>query len=427
MLVCDICGRSCKSLLSLITHLRRSHKTKHEDYLLQTKYNGNPPTCKCGCGNKTNYFRGEFREFLHGHFLRVNANILLNEKVKEKRKNTNQERYGGNSPSCCLSIREKYVELRKHTVDFVKKILQNSGFSLLSDYKNNNSDIIVKCMKCNYEYKTKYSYIQQGYGCRKCGGTLKKETSEILEICKNKNIEILNNSYKNLSTLCDVKCLVCGYLWSVKFRDLIYKNSGCRNCYNHNRKQRVPKDKIIEELKNKNIEIIGEYTKVHDKHKLLCCLCGTAWETKINTIRSGHGCPTCGQTKRKKTNLDKYGVEHSLQNREIALKNARSHNKSCILYHWKTNEELICTASYEKKVVEFLNKNQIEYDWQPKVFNMPDEHTYSPDLYLPEGRLWVEIKGYMRERNRIKWEWFHNQYPNSELWNKEELKELGIL
>lgn len=41
--------------------------------------------------------------------------------------------------------------------------------------------------------------------------------------------------------------------------------------------------------------------------------------------------------------------------------------------------------------------------------------------------VWIEIKGYFIKDAQEKWEWFHNTYPNSQLWNKEVLKQKGIL
>jgi hypothetical protein len=136
--------------------------------------------------------------------------------------------------------------------------------------------------------------------------------------------------------------------------------------------------------------------------------------------------------KREQTNLKKYGVTCSLQDNKVGLKAARSANNSSILKHWKTGEELVCVGSYERKTVEFLNLNKIEFEWQPQTFRMPiDENgkikTYRPDLYLPEAQLWVEIKGYFRKDAREKWDWFCSLHRNSELWDKTKLKEFNIL
>jgi hypothetical protein len=53
--------------------------------------------------------------------------------------------------------------------------------------------------------------------------------------------------------------------------------------------------------------------------------------------------------------------------------------------------------------------------------------SYRPDLHLTDIGLWVEIKGYMRDDAKLKWEEFHNTInPNSEVWDTNKLKEMGI-
>jgi len=131
--------------------------------------------------------------------------------------------------------------------------------------------------------------------------------------------------------------------------------------------------------------------------------------------------------KAHKTNEIRHGVRHATQNAVIALKAAKSSNNQHVKYHWKTGEELVCQASWEAKVVDYLNDSRIAYDWQPKVFAMPNGKTYRPDLYLTDKNIWVEIKGWMRAEAQIKWDWFKSEYPTAELWDKKKLKEMGIL
>jgi len=78
-------------------------------------------------------------------------------------------------------------------------------------------------------------------------------------------------------------------------------------------------------------------------------------------------------------------------------------------------------------VVEYFNKNKIDYNWHAQSFVMDDGRIYNPDCYLPDLDLWIEIKGYFWDDAEKKWDWFHKNYPNSELWNEKKLKELGIL
>lgn len=131
--------------------------------------------------------------------------------------------------------------------------------------------------------------------------------------------------------------------------------------------------------------------------------------------------------KRKATMLDRYGVENASQNKEIALRIAKSLNYSTLRKHWQTNEELICQGSYESRVVDYLNANQIEYLWQPYSFIMPNGKTYRPDAYLIKEDKWIEIKGYFRDDAKVKWNWFILEYPNSELWDSKVLSSKGII
>jgi len=86
--------------------------------------------------------------------------------------------------------------------------------------------------------------------------------------------------------------------------------------------------------------------------------------------------------------------------------------------------------SFGLLLIKFCIENRgikIDYNWQPQIFTMPNGKTYRPDLYLPDSDVWIEIKGYFRKDAKIKWDWFHKEHPNSELWNEEKLKEMKIL
>ena len=151
------------------------------------------------------------------------------------------------------------------------------------------------------------------------------------------------------------------------------------------------------------------------------------WDAIPNSVLSGHLCYKRGSIKRQETNKQRYGVPFILQNNEIALKQQKSNLKNTAKIHWKTGEELVCQASYEPKVVNYLNFNKIEYEWQPKTFEMPNGKTYRPDLFLINENKWIEIKGYMRPHSQLKWDWFKTQFPDAELWDKKKLQEMGIL
>jgi hypothetical protein len=144
-------------------------------------------------------------------------------------------------------------------------------------------------------------------------------------------------------------------------------------------------------------------------------------------IGRGAGHPRRSLSKRQKTLFGRYGVDSPLKNQEIALKVARSSNRSVVKKHWKTGEDLVCVASFESAMVEFLNRNKVEYIWQPQTFTLSNGQTYRPDLLLVDSDVYVEIKGYFREDARKKWDLFHATVPNSVIWNEAILKFMGAL
>jgi hypothetical protein len=158
------------------------------------------------------------------------------------------------------------------------------------------------------------------------------------------------------------------------------------------------------------------------------------FECIVISVLTDVGChPKRKALRRAETNIKKTGFPYPSQNKETALKASKTTNHTYLVYHWKTDEEIVCKASYELKVAEYLNANKIDFEWQPRIFTTPfltskgNLSTYRPDLFLVKENKWIEIKGWMRPISQKKWDWFHVEYPNSELWNKPKLENMGIL
>lgn len=85
-------------------------------------------------------------------------------------------------------------------------------------------------------------------------------------------------------------------------------------------------------------------------------------------------------------------------------------------------------SSYEVKFAFFLDCSGIEWEYEPIVFDLGNS-TYTPDFYIPQWDLYVEIKGWWRDRARKKFELFRQVYPNRtiKVLMKPELQELGII
>ena len=105
----------------------------------------------------------------------------------------------------------------------------------------------------------------------------------------------------------ECECLVCGHRW-FPFADGILRGAGCPNCaYTNNAKKiTLSHDDFLERIKDKlnpNVEIIGVYTKAHNKIECKCKNCGFHWDALPGDLYHGSGCPKCGGTM-KRTDLE---------------------------------------------------------------------------------------------------------------------------
>lgn len=205
------------------------------------------------------------------------------------------------------------------------------------------------------------------------------------------------------------------------------------------KKLRLAKKEILIRIKEKHGNTLtidfSTYIASSKKCRFIDSKYGEFW-TRLSPILKGHAHPKRGQAKYKKNCREKYGVDHPMQRPEIALKNAKSQKFCHKIIHWKTKEKIIATGSYEREVIRYLNKNKIDFLWQPETFILPkkvlttptgSKTSYRPDLYLIKEKKWVEIKGWMRGPAQPKWDWFKTQFPTAELWNKKILRKMGIM
>lgn len=131
----------------------------------------------------------------------------------------------------------------------------------------------------------------------------------------------------------------------------------------------------------------------------------------------------------------KHGVDYH-QQRTDCVKSLKNYGDVVRLTHWKTNETLVCRASYEVAFVTWCNLHKIDFDWQIR-FKTPfktekgNDSYYFVDAHIKTGlfaNIFIEIKGLWRGTiSRMKWDWFHELHHNSELWDQKRLEGLKIL
>lgn len=212
--------------------------------------------------------------------------------------------------------------------------------------------------------------------------------------------------------------------WKACLNSIINCKSGCPECGGFVKKDLDYCNKIAKE---KGGLLSTKYVS-NKKNLQWQCSNGHVFNTCLNKVTyRGQWCPDCSVNRIKRTCLERYGVPNVMQFHEIASKSSKNAAKG-FLIHWSTDEQLYYQSSWEKKAIEHLNKNQIDFDWQPKTFRLDKLNcSYRPDLYLSGEDVYVEIKGFFREKSKKKWENFKKLYPKSQLWDKAVLKNMGIL
>lgn len=99
-----------------------------------------------------------------------------------------------------------------------------------------------------------------------------------------------------------------------------------------------------------------------------------------------------------------------------------------IKYKSRIAGEVFLDGMWELKTAMYFDENHINWVRNKKRFNYVDSNgikrTYCPDFYLIDDNLFIEVKGYETELDRLKW----NQFTeNLEVWYKTNLKDKKII
>jgi len=85
-------------------------------------------------------------------------------------------------------------------------------------------------------------------------------------------------------------------------------------------------------------------------------------------------------------------------------------------------------STWETLFAQFLDLSGIKWLHESKRFYF-ENCSYCPDFYIPEWKLYIEIKGWFHKKAIKKFKLFKKNYPkeNIKIFMKEDLKEFGVL
>lgn len=95
---------------------------------------------------------------------------------------------------------------------------------------------------------------------------------------------------------------------------------------------------------------------------------------------------------------------------------------------WGKYRNINMRSGYEIGFARWLDFSGIKWEYEPKRFDL-GYTTYTPDFYLPEFDVFIEIKGYLTKIAEKKMNVFVNKYKNInfKLLKEKDLRNLGVI
>lgn len=186
------------------------------------------------------------------------------------------------------------------------KIRNINNITLIGEYKNMSTKILVRCNECGNEYEAYPQKILSGHICRTCsikhreqkfkGCNTKKTHDEFISDLNQITDKILvKERYQTAKTPILCECKDCGHEWRVRPTNLLTNKTGCPKCsfVTGGLLQRITYDDFVNKLKDINPYIIiqSKYDGNHNNVKCKCRLCNNVWYALPSNLLRGTGCP----------------------------------------------------------------------------------------------------------------------------------------
>lgn len=223
---------------------------------------------------------------------------------------------GSRCPYCFGKIKKTQKEFEKEVFELVGR-----DYTVLGEYKNYNTKILMKHNECGYEYKvTPAKFLHAGRRCPKCNGGVKSTHEEFVVKAKKFNFEILGK-YKNNHTPILVRCKSCSYETMMRPGNVL-SGKGCKKCAYMKLRESLSlntdifKERVYE-LVGDEYEVIGEYKGSDKKIYMKHTTCGHKYYvTPSHFTHSQRRCPRCVESSGEslvRNYLEKLGITFESQ------------------------------------------------------------------------------------------------------------------
>ncbi|MED4225619.1 hypothetical protein [Neobacillus cucumis] len=331
----------------------------------------------------TEQFKQEVFDLWQDEYVVLGEYIRSDEKVKMFHQSCGQDfNVRPANFLCGTECTHCFRKVKKTTEQFIKEVQEvwGSEYTVLGEYRNNNTHIAVRHNVCGYEYPSNPQHLLKQHGCAKCSGNLPKTTEEFIQ---------------EVHTLVGVEYSVLGYYTSSKDHILMKHHEcgheypvtpnhflngrRCPNCFGPYIRTEEEFREEFYELVQDEYCILGEYKGYDQKILLKHNTCGHQWDKRISDLIRGQRCPKCYGNIRKTTESFKQEVFEKVGNEYIVLgeyvntntKIKMQHN-TCGYKYPVTPDSFLhgtrcpkCNESKgERKISDFLSERGIPFQMQ---------------------------------------------------------------
>lgn len=222
-------------------------------------------------------------------------------------------------------------------------------YYVVGNYKRAHDKIEIKHNKCGKVFKVRPSAFLYGTRCSHCFRPEKKTQQEFKKEIFNtvgKEYSVIGE-YKNYHSKILIKHNVCGYEYEVRPGHFITTGRRCPKCNGGVRREGYNLNEHVYEFSNGEYEVLSEYknTKTHVlmKHNI----CGTSWEVRPDNFFSGKGCPTCNESLGERE-IRKYLIENNISfQSQYKFDDCRNERSLPFDFAILNEEEVICLIEFQ--------------------------------------------------------------------------------
>lgn len=185
-----------------------------------------------------------------------------------------------------------------------------------------------------------------------------------------------------------------------------------------------------------NLSKNGRPNLLKPKHTLTCEFCSSEFQATAKSFKTGRRFCSLSCKARWQATLPyedwraKIGEKNKVNSaghRNPMYGKSPGHGKFCDFVDRK-GRKLKFRSRWELAVAKYLDICNLNWDYEPKRFKLPNGTTYCPDFFIHETNCFWEVKGWYHDRAKLKTDMFRANYKETPLvlLTKNCIKGIGL-